>query len=179
MGVSRASLYNKHILFFFSFQILSNLLEIVKDRAETAEDELDRIITEINESQDSPVSSEKSLSIANPSVRVSDGSDEVFDGSSSEKSQSTVVWEVRSHLTGAKQFIYLSLLPNNEILALTKLKAIADDKFNVAQIVISFFDRAENIVGKEENAGCRHFLLFLQCFQKLCVSRSLKVVIVW
>ena len=92
--------------FFFSFQILSNLLEIVKDRAETAEDELDRIITEINESQDSPVSSEKSLSIANPSVRVSDGSDEVFDGSSSEKSQSTVVWEVRSHLTES-QTVYL------------------------------------------------------------------------
>ena len=34
--------------------------------------------------------------------------------------------------------------------------------------MISFFDRAENIVGKEENASYQHFLLFPQCFQKLC-----------
>ena len=29
------------------------------------------------------------------------------------------------------------------------------------------FDRAENIVGKGENAGYQHFLLFPQCFQRL------------
>ena len=28
------------------------------------------------------------------------------------------------------------------------------------------FDRVEGIVGKGENAGYRHFLLFQQCFQK-------------
>ena len=28
------------------------------------------------------------------------------------------------------------------------------------------FDRKENIVGKVENAGYQHFLLFTQCFQK-------------
>ena len=27
-----------------------------------------------------------------------------------------------------------------------------------------FYERLENIVGKEENAGYKHFLLFLQCF---------------
>ena len=27
-------------------------------------------------------------------------------------------------------------------------------------------DKVENIVGKEENAGDQHFLLFPQCFQK-------------
>ena len=70
-------------------------------------------------------------------------------------------------------------LPNDKILALTKLKAFADHKFNAAKIVISFYDKAENIVGKEENAGCQHFLLFPHCFQKLSVSRSLKVGIVW
>ena len=37
------------------------------------------------------------------------------------------------------------------------------------------FDRVENIVGKEENAGYQHFLLSLQCFQK---AVSLKVGIV-
>ena len=35
----------------------------------------------------------------------------------------------------------------------TKLTAFADDKWNVAQIRISVFDRVENIVEKGENAG--------------------------
>ena len=42
-------------------------------------------------------------------------------------------------------------------------------------MLISFFDRVENIVGKGENAGDQHFLLFPQCFQKASFSRSLKV----
>ena len=33
-------------------------------------------------------------------------------------------------------------------------------------MMIVVFDRVENIVGKEENAGYQHFLLFPQCFQK-------------
>ena len=32
--------------------------------------------------------------------------------------------------------------------------------------MISVSDREENIVEKGENAGYKHFLLFLQCFQK-------------
>ena len=33
--------------------------------------------------------------------------------------------------------------------------------------MVHFFrGRLENIVGKGENAGYKHFLLFLQCFQK-------------
>ena len=47
----------------------------------------------------------------------------------------------------------LSSVPNNKILDVTRLKAFADDKINVAQIMISVFDWVENIVGKEENAG--------------------------
>ena len=35
--------------------------------------------------------------------------------------------------------------------------------------------RVENIVGKGENAGNQHFLLFPQCFQKTSLSGSLKV----
>ena len=41
------------------------------------------------------------------------------------------------------------------------------------------FDRVENIVGKGENAGNQHFLLFYPCFQKCLSSGSLKVGIVW
>ena len=49
----------------------------------------------------------------------------------------------------------------------SKLKAFADDKSNVAEMIISIFDRIENIVGEGENAGNQHFLLFPQCFYRL------------
>ena len=57
-------------------------------------------------------------------------------------------------------------LPHDKILDLTKLKAFADDKINVAKMMISVSDRVENIVGKGENAGYQHFLLFSQYFQR-------------
>ena len=39
-------------------------------------------------------------------------------------------------------------LPNDRILDMTKLKALAGDKINVDKMTISVFDRVENIVGK-------------------------------
>ena len=36
-------------------------------------------------------------------------------------------------------------------------------------MMIFVFDAVENIVGKGENAGYQHFLLFLQSFQKFFV----------
>ena len=36
-------------------------------------------------------------------------------------------------------------------------------------------ERVENILGKAENAGYLHVLLFLQCSQNISFSRSLKV----
>ena len=60
----------------------------------------------------------------------------------------------------------LNPLPNDKILDLPKLKAFADDKSNVTQNIKAVFHRIENIVGKEENAGYQHFLLFPQCFPK-------------
>ena len=44
--------------------------------------------------------------------------------------------------------------------------------------MISLFERVENIVGKGENAGNQHFLLFPQCFQKASFLGLLKVGIV-
>ena len=44
-------------------------------------------------------------------------------------------------------------LSNDKILDMDKLRVFADDKINVAQIMISVFDRIENIVGKGENVG--------------------------
>ena len=40
------------------------------------------------------------------------------------------------------------------------------------------FDRVENIVGKGENAGYKHFLIFPKDFQKPSSSGSLKLEIV-
>ena len=45
--------------------------------------------------------------------------------------------------------------------------------------MIFVYDREENIVGKGENAGYQHFLLFPQCFQKASYLGLLKVVIMW
>ena len=44
--------------------------------------------------------------------------------------------------------------------------------------MIPHFDRVENTVGKGENAGYQHFLLFPQCFLKPSSLGSLKVEIV-
>ena len=40
-------------------------------------------------------------------------------------------------------------------------------------------DRVENIVGKGENAGYQHFLLFPQCFQITFYPGLLEVGTVW
>ena len=69
-------------------------------------------------------------------------------------------------------------LPNNKILDMTKLRAFAGDKLNALKIMISHFDRIENTVGKGENAGYQHFLLFPHCFPKPSFLGSLKVGIV-
>ena len=46
-------------------------------------------------------------------------------------------------------------------------------------MIISVFDRVENIVGKGENDGYQHFLLFPQCFEKAFFPDISKGVIVW
>ena len=59
------------------------------------------------------------------------------------------------------------------------MKGFADDKINMTQKSDFVLGRVENIVGKGENAGYQHFLLFEQCFQKASYTWSLKVRIVW
>ena len=55
----------------------------------------------------------------------------------------------------------------------TKLKAFADDLLNAGKIKISVFERFENIMGKGENAGYQHFLLF-SMFSKAISFRVIK-----
>ena len=68
----------------------------------------------------------------------------------------------------------LNSLPNDKILELTKLKAFADDKFNVSKMMRSVSNREENIVGKGENAGNQHFLLFPTMFSNAFFYREVK-----
>ena len=63
------------------------------------------------------------------------------------------------------QTIPIYPLTDNKVLAISKLKAFADDNFSVAQMVQFYSDRVKN-VGKGENAGFQHFLLYAQCLQK-------------
>ena len=64
------------------------------------------------------------------------------------------------------KMMMINLLPDDKILDWSKLKALADDKLKVAKMMIVLFNRAEYTVGKGENAGYQHFLLFPQCFPK-------------
>ena len=58
----------------------------------------------------------------------------------------------------------------------SKSKGFADDKFNIAKMMISVCEMVENMEGKGENAGYQHFLLFPRCFQKkLSISGSFKL----
>ena len=57
-------------------------------------------------------------------------------------------------------------LPNNKLLDWSKFKAISDNKINVdlkQQLCLGW---VENTVGKGENAGYQHFLLFPQVFKR-------------
>ena len=56
-------------------------------------------------------------------------------------------------------WLRINPLPDDNILAMSKLKAFADDNFNMSHF---FCDRVENIVGKGENAGDQYFLIFEQ-----------------
>ena len=75
--------------------------------------------------------------------------------------------------------IILNSSPNDKILDLSKLKAIANDNLNLNRKLKFPLGRVENIVGKGENAGYQHFLLFSQCFQKASFLGSVKVGTVW
>ena len=71
----------------------------------------------------------------------------------------------------------INSLPSDNFLNLSKLKAFGVDKLNVTERLKFVFARVEIIVGKGENAGNQHFLVFPR-FSKPSFSGSLKVRIV-
>ena len=71
-------------------------------------------------------------------------------------------------------FYIFNSLPNNKI-----LKAFADDKINVSQIMISVFDRVENIVVMEKMLVTSIFTFSHNIFKKLLSWGLLKVGILF
>ena len=60
-------------------------------------------------------------------------------------------------------------LPNDKILDF-KFKEFTDDNFKFDESGRMFSKRVENTVGKGEIARYEQFLLFPQCFQKICTA---------
>ena len=56
--------------------------------------------------------------------------------------------------------------PHEKILDQTKMKAFADDKLNVTKMIISVFDRVENIVAKGEIACTSNFSFSHNVFKR-------------
>ena len=78
-----------------------------------------------------------------------------------------------SQLSAQLKHILINSLPNDKCFYLTNLKACADEKINIAKIMISVFDIAENIVGKGENA-CISIFSFSHAVSKAFFSRVIK-----
>ena len=60
--------------------------------------------------------------------------------------------------------VKINPLPNDKFFDWSKLKELGDNKINITEKLKFILERVENIVGKGENAGNQHFLLFLKCF---------------
>ena len=73
------------------------------------------------------------------------------------------------------RYCVVNPFPFDKILDQIKLKAFADDKLNVTKIMISVFDREENIVGKGEIACTSDFSFSHNVFQRLLSQTRQKV----
>ena len=64
---------------------------------------------------------------------------------------------------------------HDQIFYQTKLKAFADDIWNVTKMIISVFDRVKNIVGKGEVACTSNFSFSHNVFKRLLSQTRQKV----
>ena len=62
------------------------------------------------------------------------------------------------------------LFPKRQILDSSKLKEFADDNFKFDENGGEFYKWVQNTVEKGEIARDEQFLLFPQCFQKICIA---------
>ena len=70
-------------------------------------------------------------------------------------------------------------ITRRQILDSSKLKEFADDNFKFDENGRKLSKRVENTVGKGEIVRYEQFLLFPQCFQKVCFPGVSKGVVVW
>ena len=69
----------------------------------------------------------------------------------------------------------MNSLQNDKIFDWSKFKGFADDKLNVTKMIISVFDRVENIVGKEEISCTSNFSFSHNAFKRLLFQTHQKV----
>ena len=82
---------------------------------------------------------------------------------------------ITSNFSFSHSVLYLfKSLPNHKILDQSKFKELAEDKINATKKFELGLRMVENILGKGENAGNQHFLLFPKCFQKAFFFRVVK-----
>ena len=62
--------------------------------------------------------------------------------------------------------LWINPYPHDKIWDQIKLKAFADDKLDITKMMISVFDREENIMGKGEIACTSNFSLFHNVFKR-------------
>ena len=86
-------------------------------------------------------------------------------------------WCIREWIN--QMLFMVNSLPNDKILDMTKLKAFTDNKINVAQIMISVFDRVENIVEKRRKCWLTAFSPFTTMFSKGFFHGVVKSWVVW
>ena len=70
-------------------------------------------------------------------------------------------------------WLRVNFIQDKKILDRPKLKAFTNNKLNVTHIMKFVFKRAENIVGKGNNAFNQHFLLLPQLFKKPSISNRI------
>ena len=73
-----------------------------------------------------------------------------------EKEENALSWSLRAGLCGKGLTLYQTI----NFQTGPKIKLFADDKLNWAEKLKFVYRRVENIVGRDENAGYQHFLLF-------------------
>ena len=81
---------------------------------------------------------------------------------------------IENHIYVCLPLFSLNFLPNNKVLAMSKLKAFADNKIDVVKMMISLLDRIEKTVGKGENAGYQHFFPFPTVLSKAFFLKVVK-----
>ena len=70
-------------------------------------------------------------------------------------------------LVETQYFVVMSkLFTKQQNVKPVQIQSISKDKLKLIKTAKTVLDKIENTVGKEENAGYQHFLLFPQCFQK-------------